>query len=102
MNPGSIPRRRGISIALWRRWLFRNLKKDVLLLGFSDDSGDVAKDLLRSKKLADMVSNELEIRGVKAKLVEGFGSALPLGSNSDANGCNKNRRVEVWIRNSES
>jgi phosphate transport system substrate-binding protein len=76
-------------------------KKEILLIGFADDSGDAPFDVRRSKKLAEIVSNELEMRGVKAKVVEGFGSVLPLSSNAAPDGRDKNRRVEVWIRQRE-
>jgi phosphate transport system substrate-binding protein len=73
-------------------------KSQVLLIGFSDDSGDASKDIERSKKFAEMVSGELEMRGVKAQAVEGVGSVLPIASNATKAGRSKNRRVEVWIK----
>ena len=77
-------------------------KSQVLLIGFSDDSGDVSKDIERSKRFADMVSSELEMRGVKAQAVEGVGSALPIASNATKTGRAKNRRVEVWLKKTEN
>ena len=74
-------------------------KSQILLIGFSDDSGDAANDLERSKKFADMVSSALEMRGVRAQAVEGVGAVLPIASNSTTAGRAKNRRVEVWIKN---
>jgi phosphate transport system substrate-binding protein len=73
-------------------------KSQVLLIGFSDDSGDASKDIERSKKFAEMVSSELEMRGVKAQAVEGVGAVLPIASNATKAGRSKNRRVEVWIK----
>ena len=73
-------------------------KSQVLLIGFSDDSGDPSKDIERSKIFAEMVSGELEMRGVKAQAVEGVGSVLPIASNATKAGRSKNRRVEVWIK----
>ena len=73
-------------------------KSQVLLIGFSDDSGDASKDIERSKKFAEMVSDELEMRGVKAQAIEGVGSVLPIASNATKAGRSKNRRVEVWIK----
>jgi phosphate transport system substrate-binding protein len=73
-------------------------KSQVMLIGFSDDSGDASKDIKRSKNFAEMVSGELEMRGVKAQAVEGVGSVLPIASNATKAGRSKNRRVEVWIK----
>ena len=73
-------------------------KSQVMLIGFSDDSGDASKDIERSKNFAEMVSGELEMRGVKAQAVEGVGSVLPIASNATKAGRSKNRRVEVWIK----
>jgi len=73
-------------------------KSQVLLIGFSDDSGDVSKDIERSKRFAEMVPSELEMRGVKAQAVEGVRSVLPIASNAKKTGRAKNRRVEVWLK----
>ena len=63
----------------------------LLLLGFADDlAGSLAR--------ANQVSGELERRGVKPAVVKGFGAAMPVSSRSDAHGRQRNRRVEVWIR----
>jgi phosphate transport system substrate-binding protein len=77
-------------------------KMEILLIGFSDDSGDAPKDIERSKRFATMVSGELEMRGVKAKVSEGFGSAMPIAGNTSAGGRAKNCRVEVWIKSGEA
>ena len=74
-------------------------KSRILLIGFSDDSGDAARDLERSKKFAEMVASALEMRGLRAQAVEGVGAVLPIASNSTTAGRAKNRRVEVWIKN---
>jgi phosphate transport system substrate-binding protein len=69
----------------------------VLLFGFSDGVGDAAANVRLSRERADAVSRELAARGVRAGAVEGFGSELPVGSNDDPRGREKNRRVEVWF-----
>ncbi len=72
-------------------------KAQIILIGFSDASGDTNIDLERSRKFAELVSSELEVRGVNPKAIEGVGSILPIASNSNLVGRTKNRRVEVWI-----
>jgi len=63
----------------------------LLLLGFADDpAGSLAR--------ANQVASEFERRGVKPSVVKGFGAAMPVSSRNDAYGRQRNRRVEVWIR----
>jgi phosphate binding protein len=62
----------------------------IRLLGF-----DVDRE--RSLEGAKLVAGELERRGVKAAVVAGFGTAMPISSRHDAAGRQRNRRVEVWI-----
>lgn len=69
----------------------------LMLLGFSDSSGQAAANVALSLDRAKSVASELEARGVKADVVSGFGSAMPVASNGDAGGRQRNRRVEVWI-----
>ncbi len=63
----------------------------LLLLGFADD---LANSLAR----ANQVAGELERRGVRPAVVKGFGAAMPVSSRNDAQGRQRNRRVEAWIR----
>jgi phosphate transport system substrate-binding protein len=77
-------------------------KMEILLIGFSDDSVDAPKDIERSKRFATMVAGELEMRGVKAKVSEGFGSVMPIAGNTSAGGRTKNCRVEVWIKSGDA
>jgi phosphate transport system substrate-binding protein len=44
-----------------------------------------------------VVEAELAERGVRAALVEGRGSEMPVASNADEAGRERNRRVEVWL-----
>ena len=63
----------------------------LLLLGFADDQvGSLAR--------ANQVASEFERRGVKPAVVKGFGAAMPVSSRNDAYGRQRNRRIEVWIR----
>jgi len=72
--------------------------KYLLLLGFADGSGDVSKNLALSKDRAHAVAVQLESRGIKPAVVTGFGKELPVASNETQEGREKNRRVEVWLR----
>ena len=66
----------------------------LLLLGFADD-------LANSVARANQVAGELERRGVRPAVVKGFGAAMPVSSRTDAQGRQRNRRVEAWIRDAE-
>jgi len=44
------------------------------------------------------MARELATRGIQPAMVTGFGSILPVTGNDTAEGRDKNRRVEVWIR----
>jgi phosphate transport system substrate-binding protein len=70
----------------------------ILLLGFADSSGSPQKNQELSKDRAMVVAQELRARGIKVGDVIGFGSARPVASNATAEGREKNRRVEVWLR----
>jgi len=72
--------------------------KYLLLLGFADGSGDASKNLALSKDRAHAVAVQLESRGIKPAVVTGFGKELPVASNETQEGREKNRRVEVWLR----
>jgi phosphate binding protein len=63
----------------------------LMLLGFSDDQK-------LSLDRARIAAVELERRGVKAGVVKGFGAAMPIWPGGEAAGRQRNRRVEVWIR----
>lgn len=75
-----------------------NRGREVVLVGFHEDTGTPGDDLAASLRNATTVAAELERRGLQARHVEGFGSSLPVASNSDETGRRKNRRVEIWIR----
>lgn len=77
-------------------------QNELLLLGFSDDTGSAMADLALSQARADAVAQMLSARGLYAGAVEGFGSSLPIASNDSDAGRQKNRRVEVWMRQAGS
>jgi phosphate/sulfate permease/outer membrane protein OmpA-like peptidoglycan-associated protein len=69
----------------------------VALIGFADNVGDNDVNLEVSRVRARAVDAELRARGLSASLVDGFGEALPVASNSTPTGREHNRRVEVWL-----
>lgn len=75
-----------------------NAQRGLMLFGFADPQGAEPGNIKMSKERAAIVARELEIRGVKASLVSGFGSALPVATNADEAGRQRNRRVELWLR----
>jgi phosphate transport system substrate-binding protein len=70
----------------------------LLLFGFSDGSGDPATNLELSRQRAHTIAAELASRGITAATVEGLGAVLPVASNANPAGRDRNRRVEVWLR----
>jgi len=72
--------------------------QNISLFGFADSTGTRLGNDALSKNRADAVERQFEQRGVKAAAVVGFGSQLPVASNETAEGREKNRRVEIWLR----
>ncbi|MGD0676207.1 MAG: inorganic phosphate transporter [Polyangiaceae bacterium] len=70
----------------------------VELLGFSDNMGSAAANVELSNERARRVAQGLEAYGVHASLVEGLGAEMPVASNDDPSGRDRNRRVEVWVK----
>lgn len=70
----------------------------ILLLGFADSSGSTEVNDRLSTDRARIVSEEFKARGIRVAEVTGFGSERPVGNNNTAEGREKNRRVEVWLR----
>lgn len=70
----------------------------VLLLGFSDSSGDAGFNLLLSRQRARTIARELATRGIHARVVDGFGAAMPIVANTTGADRERNRRVEIWVR----
>jgi glucose/mannose transport system substrate-binding protein len=73
-------------------------QRSLLLFGFSDSAGGAKKNIALSKDRARAVADELQMRGIKPSVVNGFGKDLPIASNDTEEGREKNRRVEVWLR----
>jgi phosphate transport system substrate-binding protein len=70
----------------------------LLLAGFADNQGDPESNLEFSKKRADAVAALFVRQGLTPGQVAGFGSELPVASNSTEAGRERNRRVEVYIK----
>ena len=71
----------------------------VTLKGYTDNSGNAAKNLQLSKDRAASVKNYLVNKGVSAANIQsqGYGSANPVASNSTLAGRAKNRRVDIEL-----
>lgn len=72
--------------------------KNLLLLGFADNMGNLRINQRLSGERAQIIAHEFATRGIQPATVTGFGSILPVAGNDTAEGRDKNRRVEVWIR----
>lgn len=72
--------------------------ESIMLFGFSDAVGGADVNIKLSKDRAMAVKNEFELRGLVPATVTGYGPVLPVASNDTADGREKNRRVEVWLK----
>jgi len=67
--------------------------------GYTDSSGDPAKNVTLSESRAVAVKNRLVAKGIDASRIvtKGFGAADPVASNDTKEGMAKNRRIEVTV-----
>lgn len=72
--------------------------QQIVLMGFADSIGSPQQNLELSRQRAGMVAYEFKSRGIRTSEVLAFGSELPIASNTTAEGRDRNRRVEVWLR----
>ena len=72
--------------------------KEILLLGFADNTGSVQANYQLSQKRAETVNNQLKKWGIRPGSILGMGSEVPIASNSTEDGRQKNRRVEILLR----
>ncbi len=71
----------------------------IKLFGFCDAMGNPEHNLDLSRKRAKIAGDALhEEYGMSAATVVGMGSALPIASNDNETGREKNRRIEVWVQ----
>lgn len=73
--------------------------RNLLLLGFADNSGDPSLNLYLSQRRAEAIRKALGRKGVKISKVDvkGYGQANPIATNDTTAGRDRNRRVEVWL-----
>jgi phosphate transport system substrate-binding protein len=71
---------------------------NVVLVGFSDGSGDRQNDRAVSRQFANVVASGLKQRYAYPGVITGFGSDLPLADDAVPAGRRLNRRVETWLR----
>lgn len=74
-------------------------KADLVLVGFGDPKKTEKRSQLLSKLRAMAVRRELVRYGIYPAESVGYGDNLPVASVNGQEGRNKNRRVEVWVRN---
>lgn len=72
--------------------------REVVLIGFGDQKKSAKRSRLLSKLRAMAVRRELVRNGIYPKSSVGYGESLPVASNHRSEGRLKNRRVEVWVR----
>ncbi len=75
----------------------RKLQERTVLVGFGDPKSDAERSVLLSRLRAMAVRRELARGGVSFREIAGFGDELPVASNDQELGRQKNRRVEVWV-----
>ncbi|MEM9103065.1 MAG: phosphate ABC transporter substrate-binding/OmpA family protein [Pseudomonadota bacterium] len=80
------------------QFMSKHSDKDLILIGFSDDSGDIRKNRNLSLRRAKLIEKAMHSRGIAAAKVIGYGEAIPIGANDTIQGRIKNRRVEAWLK----
>ncbi len=72
---------------------------NVSIEGYTDSTGDAAKNVTLSQNRANAVMTRLSSKGIAANRItaKGFGSANPVGDNATKEGQAQNRRIEMVI-----
>lgn len=75
-------------------------KTNVIVSGYTDNTGSAAYNQSLSERRASSVSNYLAAQGVSGNRLfsQGFGERNPIASNATASGRSANRRVEIVLR----
>ena len=78
--------------------------RNILIEGFTDSEGSETYNRELSQKRAQAVRDELVSSGVETRRIttEGYGEEFPVASNSNAEGRQQNRRVEIVIAKSSA
>jgi len=76
----------------------RNEPRQIQLVGFADAQGSYAANVGLSVDRALAVKDALRTLGLSNIEIVGFGQELPVRDNSNAEGREQNRRVEVWVK----
>jgi outer membrane protein OmpA-like peptidoglycan-associated protein len=71
-------------------------KGRLVILGFTDDTGNADHNLKLSVKRALSVATRL-IRAIPDVMHTGLGALLPVDNNATPDGRERNRRAEVWV-----
>ncbi len=74
--------------------------KEILLLGFADSTGTLEGNRAMSLSRAVSFKTALTAEGIPAEqiTVKAYGGLLPAGCNTTEAGKERNRRVEVWVK----
>jgi phosphate transport system substrate-binding protein len=75
-------------------------KHQVMVFGFTDSTGSPSSNRYFSEQRAQLVADEFRRRGIYPTAVAGFSSDHPVASNDTSEGRSKNRRVEIWLKQS--
>ncbi len=70
----------------------------ILLLGFADGTETPKLNKELSLNRARTVETKFVERGLRPGIVKGLGADLPVASNDTEEGRERNRRVEIWLR----
>lgn len=72
---------------------------DLLILGYTDISGDADANIVLSKKRADAIKEVLKLEGISDSRMTtiGKGSDNPIADNSTPEGRAQNRRIEIQL-----
>jgi phosphate transport system substrate-binding protein len=79
------------------RFMEQNSNRRLVLMGFSDSTGDDLVNTELALRRAKAIERELVSRGIPVRSVESYGELLPIANNDTDAGRERNRRVEVWV-----
>jgi outer membrane protein OmpA-like peptidoglycan-associated protein len=79
----------------------QNKNKQILLIGFTDNTGNPDKNIILSNDRAKSVKSILETEGIGNIKTKGFGATKSLNENITENQRKVNRRVEVWLSDND-